>query len=231
MDKANGIYKRNDNRWEARYKKGVGPNGRAIYGAVYGSSREEVEEKRKALIGEPNQQKVPTELNLLILGAGSHGRDVKEIAESLRIFHKIKFLDDEMKGEDIIGTCKEAIRFKNEYTCAIVAIGDNKARKKLSEFLKSINYLLPKLIAPTAVISQNAIIGDGTVIMAQANIGAAAIGSGCILAPGCNISSDVVINAYSRVDTAGVVPKGSNLPKETWVQSGEVYNKANLVLA
>lgn len=59
MGKANGIYKRNDNRWEARYKKGVGPNGRAIYGAVYGSSREEVEEKRKALIGEPNQQKVP----------------------------------------------------------------------------------------------------------------------------------------------------------------------------
>lgn len=146
MGKANGIYKRKDNRWEARYKKGVGPDGRAVYGAVYGYSREEVEEKRKALPDESRLQKAPTELNLLILGAGSHGRDVKEIAESLRIFHKIKFLDDEMKGEDIIDTCEEAIRFRNEYTCEIVAIGNNKIRKKLSEFLKSIHYLYQSLL-------------------------------------------------------------------------------------
>lgn len=225
MGKANGIYQRNDHRWEARYKKGVGPDGRAVYGAVYGASREEVEEKRKALIGEPNENKIPTELNLLILGAGSHGRDVKEIADSLRVFQKISFLDDMVEGEDIIGTCKEAVRFKNEYSCAFVAIGDNKKRKKLIEFLKSMNYVLPKLISPTAVISSNADIGDGTVIMAQANIGAAEIGSGCIIAPGCNISSDTVVSQYSRIDTAGVVPKGSKLPAGTWVESGCVYSK------
>lgn len=225
MGKSNGIYQRNDHRWEARYKKGVGPNGRAIYGSVYGSSREEVEEKRRLLVGDPDEQKVPTELNLLILGAGSHGRDVKEIAESLRIFQNIKFLDDNATGEDVIGTCKEAMRFRNTYSCAIVAIGDNKKRKKLIEFLKSMNYLLPKLVAPTAVVSQNAVIGDGTVIMAQANIGAAEIGSGCIIAPGCNISSDTVVGQYSRIDTAGVVPKGANLPAGTWVESGCVYSK------
>ena len=224
MGRANGIYQRKDNRWEARYKKGIGPNGRAIYGAVYGSSREEVEEKRKALIGDHTEQKVPTELNLLILGAGSHGRDVKEIAESLHIFQKIRFLDDEVEGNEIIGTCREAMRFKNEFACAIVAIGDNKKREKLTEFLRSMNYLMPKLVSPTAVISQYAVIGDGTVIMSQANIGAAEIGSGCIIAPGCNISSDTVISQYSRIDTAGVVPKGSKLPAGTWVESGSVYS-------
>ena len=41
MGKANGIYQRSDHRWEARYKKGVAPNGRAIYGSVYGATREE----------------------------------------------------------------------------------------------------------------------------------------------------------------------------------------------
>lgn len=225
MGKANGIYLRKDNRWEARYKKGIGPNGRATYGAVYGSSREEVEEKRNALIGNRNLQKVPTELNLLILGAGSHGRDVKEIAESLRIFQNIKFLDDEVEGEDIIGSCREALCFRNRYSCAIVAIGDNDKRRKLTEFLKSMNYLLPKLVSPTAVISQNAVIGDGTVIMSQANVGAAEIGSGCIIAPGCNISSDTVIGDYSRIDTAGVIPKGVVLPASTWVESGNVYSK------
>jgi hypothetical protein len=223
VGKANGIYQRNDNRWEARYKKGVGTDGRAVYGAVYGSTREEVEKKRRALLGETEKQTVPTELNLLILGAGSHGRDVKEIAESLRVFQKISFLDDNVEGEDIIGTCEDAIKFRNEYACAFVAIGDNKKRKKLIEYVKSVNYLLPRLIAPTAVVSLHAIIGDGTVIMSQANIGVANVGSGCILASGCNVASDTIIDDYSRIDTASVVPKGKHLPKATWVKSGEVF--------
>jgi UDP-N-acetylbacillosamine N-acetyltransferase len=225
VGKANGIYQRSDNRWEARYKKGVGPNGRAVYGAVYGSSREEVEEKRRALIGEPEEEKVPTELNLLILGAGSHGRDVKEIAESLRIFQKISFLDDNVEADDVIGTCKDAMRFRGDYACAFVAIGDNRKRKKLMEYVKSMNYLLPRLIAPTAVVSPYAVIGDGTVVMSQANVGASKIGSGCILAPSCNISSDVIISDYCRIDTVGVVTKGKKLLIGTWVKSGEVFGK------
>jgi UDP-3-O-[3-hydroxymyristoyl] glucosamine N-acyltransferase len=104
-----------------------------------------------------------------------------------------------------------------------VAIGDNKKRKKLIEYVKSMNYLLPRLIAPTAVVSLHAIIGDGTVIMSQANIGVANVGSGCILASGCNVASDTIIDDYSRIDTASVVPKGKHLPKATWVKSGEVF--------
>jgi len=223
MERANGIYQRKDNRWEARYKKGIGPNGRAIYGSVYGSSREEVEKKRSELVGNSPTCYVPTELNLLILGAGSHGRDVKEIAESLHIFQKIRFLDDKVEAEDVIGKCKDAIRFKGEYSCAIVAIGDNKKRKKLADFLISMNYILPKLVSPTAIISQNAIVGNGTVIMSQANIGASEIGGGCIIAPGCNVSSDTTINQYSRVDTAAVIPKGARLPAGSWIKSGTVY--------
>ena len=217
------VYKRKDGRWEARYKKGIGPNGRAIYGAVYAATREEVEQKRDEKIAELEHMQSRTQLNLLILGAGSLGNDVKEIAESLRVFQKIHFLDDHAEGDDIIGTWEDAKKLRGEYACAFVAIGDNRKRQHMIEKLMEINYLLPKIISPTAVVSRNATIGDGTVIMAQANIGAAEIGNGCIVAAGCNISSDTVINNYSRIDTAGVVPKGENVPSGTWVTSGEVY--------
>ena len=43
-----------------------------------------------------------------------HGHSVKEIAESLRVFQKISFLDDHVAGEDIIGKCEDVMKFKDE---------------------------------------------------------------------------------------------------------------------
>ena len=43
--KGENIYKRKDNRWEARYIKARGENGRAIYGYCYGKTYREVKKK------------------------------------------------------------------------------------------------------------------------------------------------------------------------------------------
>lgn len=223
MEKTKGVYKRTDGRWEARYKKGVGPDGRAKYGAVYGSSKEEVIKRRADII--PDTTVYPMELNLLILGAGSHGRDVMEIAESLHIFNKISFLDDNIEGENIIGKCTDAVDFRTEYPCAFVAIGDNKKRKKLATYLKTHHFLIPKLVATNATISSNATIGEGTVIMSLANLGSVKIGNNCIIAPSCTVSTDVEIEDNVRIDTGAIVARDSYIPSNTWVKSGEIYNK------
>ena len=47
------VYLRKDVRWEARYKKGVSPEGKTIYGAVYGSTKEEVLKRRSLITGAP----------------------------------------------------------------------------------------------------------------------------------------------------------------------------------
>lgn len=39
------IYKRKDGRWEGRYKKGVAPNGKTVYGSCYGKTYSDVKEK------------------------------------------------------------------------------------------------------------------------------------------------------------------------------------------
>lgn len=225
MGKANGIYQRSDHRWEARYKKGVAPNGRAIYGSVYGATREEAAQKRYELTGKGEEAPVSTELNLLILGAGSHGRDVMEIAESLQVFNKISFLDDYVEGDKIIGKCSEALKYKQEYPCAFVAIGDNKKRKKYAKYLKDCNFLVPKLISPRAFISSGAKIGEGTVVMAQANLGSVDIGKFCIIAPSSTINSDSVIKDYARVDSGAIIAREEVLQENTWVKSGEIYSK------
>ena len=219
-----GIYKRNEGRWEARYKKGVDENGRALYASVYAKTREEVIEKRKLKIGlmSPDEASLH-EMNLLILGAGMHGRDVYEIAYSLHVFKKISFLDDNAVGDNIIGKCTEALRFKREYPCAFVAIGDNKKRRKYAEILKNCGFLMPSIVSPAASISSKATIGEGVAILPQVTVSEATIGDFCILASNSLVNGGAEVGAYSHVDCGGIVRKGRKVPKETHIKDGTIF--------
>lgn len=222
-EKIKGVYKRNDGRWEARYVKGYSENGRAMYGAVYGQTKEDVIKKRNDIFcvgGEETQP--PVRMNLLILGAGSHGQSVKEIAESLRVFQKISFLDDKETGEEIIGKCSDALKFKDEYPCAFVAIGDNEVRRKYATFLKDCNFLIPNIISLAANISKDAKIGEGVVIMPQSTVGNAEIGDFCILASNSLVNYGCTIGAYCHIDCGGIILKGNTLKNGTTVESGKV---------
>lgn len=219
------VYKRKDGRWEARYIKGYGSNGKPVYGSLYGRTKESVIARRNKKLGistDEQGQSKQNNMNLLILGAGSHGQSVKEIAENLRLFKKIAFLDDNQEGEDVIGKFIDAIKLKSEYPCAFVAIGDNKLRKKYAKYLKESGFLIPNIVSPAAEISKDAIIGEGVAIMPRATISNAEIGDFCILESNSLINFGCKIGECSRIDSGGIVSKGYNLPKETLVKTGEV---------
>lgn len=228
MTKERLVYERKDGRWEARYKKGISEQGKTIYGSVYGESREEVIRKRAALTFESSQERIsyPTQLNLLILGAGSHGKNVKEIAESLRVFKKISYLDDKATGEDILGKCKDALMFRSEYGCAFVAIGNNELRKKYAGFLKERKFILPNIISPAATVSPNAKLGEGIAILPQSTVNESEIGDFCILASNSLVNNGVKLGAYSHIDCGGIVLKNTKVPEGTTVESGEIYGKS-----
>ena len=225
------VYQRKDGRWEARYKKGISSEGKTLYGAVYGSSREEVIQKRSIITKEKSDVMpiLPTHLNLLILGAGSHGRNIKEIAESLRIFKKISFLDDKVTGEDILGKCKDALDFRGEYGCAFVAIGDNEMRKKYARFLKERKFILPNIISPAATVSPKAKLGEGIAILPQSTVGETEIGDFCILSSNSLVNIDCRVGSFCHVDCGGIILKDSRVPDGTWVKSGEIFSNNGVV--
>lgn len=224
MSKANEkyVYKRSDGRWEARYVKGYSCEGRPVYAAVYGKTKAEVITRREALVGTSEEKKVPTQLNLLILGAGTHGSDIKEIAEGLRIFKKISFLDDKIERADVIGKCKDALKFRDEYSCAFIAIGDNKVRKKYAKFLKERNFLMPNIISPMASVSPNAILGEGIGILPQSSVGAAQIGDFCIVSTNGSVATDAIVNSFCHVDCGGMVLKDAVVPEGRKINAGEI---------
>lgn len=125
MQNIKGIYE-HGNRWEARFKVGVDEKtGRAKYRSVYAQSRDDVIAKRNAILGEFFEAEKPKALgqpNLLILCDGMLGRDVYDIAASLRVFKKLSFLDDVAVGVDIIGRCSDLFKFMDLHLLPLVII-------------------------------------------------------------------------------------------------------------
>lgn len=210
MRTGDNIRQRTDGRFEARYIKGRDSKGHAVYGYCYGKTWEEAAQKREEIIFRAVSAR---ELNLLILGAGSHGREVRELAESLRVFRKISFLDDEKP--EAIGPCKMLGRYVGEYPAAIPAVGDQTLRMRWIGELARAGFILPVLIHPRAMISTSAKIGYGTVVCAQAIIGAGAdIGRGCIISSGATVDRDVTVPDGTYVGCGQAITSNIQIDRE-----------------
>lgn len=203
MRTGSNIRQRADGRFEARYTKARDERGRIIYGYCYGKTYEEAAGKREAALA---ARRTVREMNLLILGAGAHGRTVRELAESLRMFPKIAFLDDDPKNTQALAPCGECSRFREEYPLAIAAVGDQDLRLRWIRMLAREGFVLPVLIHPSAVISPSAQIEYGSVIEARATIGPGAqIGAGSVIASGATVDRGVVLPEGSMVRCGQVV--------------------------
>ena len=204
MRTGNNIRQRTDGRFEARYPKGRDQRGRIIYGCCYGRTYEEAAQKREDIL----RQACPVrEMNLLILGAGSHGTELRELARSLNVFRRVEFLDDD-PAKGALGPCGHLEQYVREFPIAIPAVGNQALRMRWMAELVQAGFVLPVLIHPTAVVSTNAVIGYGSVVAARATVGpGAVIGKGCILSSGATIGRNTELPDWTLVDCGQVIAK------------------------
>lgn len=208
MSQGGGIRLRTDGRFEARYVKGRDQRGRAVYASCYGRTYEEAEQKRAEAL-----RRTVRELNLLILGAGSHGQEVMELARSLNVFRRIGFLDDRKSG--VVGTCSRLKRYQEEWPAAVAAVGDWTVRRRWLEELAGAGFVLPVLIHPSATVSPSAEIGYGTVVCARAVIGPGAkVGRGCIISSGAAIDRNAEVPEGTHIQCGQAVTAGTRIDEE-----------------
>lgn len=136
---------------------------------------------------------------LIIWGAAGHGKAVLDIVRATGVFREIAFVDDACAAPGAcFFDCEVLSAFEGiemlkarGHRCFVVAIGDNRARKRC--FQEGVNRGLEPalLIHPSAVVSASARIGGGTVVMPHVVINAAAeIGCNCILNTGVIVEHD-----------------------------------------
>lgn len=173
---------------------------------------------------DPLEEKMQTrQMNLLILGAGSHGHAVYELAEKLGVFQKIAFLDDKITGDHVIGRVEDCERYVKEYPLCFIAIGQNQRRRELAERATAAGFIIPRLISADTSVARGVKIGRGTIIMPQATVHTGAvIGDFCIIASNALISFNATVGDYAHCDCASVVMKDCAVPEMAMIQSGDI---------
>ncbi len=159
-------------------------------------------------------------MSFYIIGAGGHAKVITEIAELANL--KVDgYLDDNFSekqfsfdGIYFVGPIKELSSGES-----IIAIGDNKIRKFISDEYNHINW--KKLFHPRAIVSNSALIGVGTVIMAGAIIQpGVTIGRHCIINTGACVDHDCVIDDFCHIGPNAALAGGVRIGEGAFVGIG-----------
>lgn len=170
--------------------------------------------------------------NIIIIGAGGHSRSVIDILESLNEYKILGLVDNQLKpgsvvGEyTVIGSDLDLKKLQTSSKFAFIAIGQIKnpfLRSEIYKNLRKLDFDLPIVISPSAIVSDKSEIGDGTVVMNGAIINAGAkIGSNCIINTGAIVEHDVNIGDNTHISTNSVINGNASVGKFTFVGSGSV---------
>jgi len=163
---------------------------------------------------------------LAILGASGHGKVVADAAE-LCGWQEIVFYDDAWPEKSqlgcwiIKGNTASLLQSLSAFDGVIVAIGDNHIRAaKISE-LSDKGAALVSMIHPSAMISQYAKIGAGSVVFANVVVNVDAnIGAGVILNTACTIDHDCKLGDAVHISPGANIAGGVSIGSRSWVGIG-----------
>ena len=159
---------------------------------------------------------------LLILGAGGFGHMIQETARLLG-YEEVVFLDDAVKGADVIGKCCDYKAFLNEYDTAVAALGDSGMRLYWTEKLMEAGYQVPAIIHPSAVVSPSAVIGNGSFIMQSAIVNTnTVVEHGVLVNSGAVVDHDSRVGCGAHIGLGSVVKANCVIPSRKKVEEGEV---------
>ncbi len=113
-------------------------------------------------------------MKVVLVGAGTYGQVYLSYLREHTDFEIAGFLDDNpalvgntIKNIPVLGTTTDLIKYKIMGIEGIfVPIGNNIARVRILEQAKAIGLATPNFIHPTAIISKDALVGEGVYILA-----------------------------------------------------------------
>lgn len=183
--------------------------------------------------------------NVVIFGAGGHGKVIADILERKEEYNLLGFLDggkevdSEFFGYGVLGD-ESYLKDNNVYGC-IVAIGDNWIRSVVVEkiLIVSPNITFINAIHPSAQIGRCVSLGSGNVVMANSIINSdTEIGNHCIIntkssighdnsvgnyvtfAPGTTVGGNGSFGDFSTISLGANIIHGINIGEHTVIGAG-----------
>ena len=147
-------------------------------------------------------------MDIVIVGAGGHGKVVLDIFRAEGRARPIGFVDadtsiagKQVGGVPVLGPINLLPRLRQQKVAgAIVAIGDHRTRLRYASILREHGFELVNAIHPTACISPTASIGENVVVAARA-----------VICTDARVEDSVIINTGAIVDHECIVEQGAHI--------------------
>jgi sugar O-acyltransferase (sialic acid O-acetyltransferase NeuD family) len=186
------------------------------------------------------------------LGAGGHGRVIADIIARSGDYVLHAWLDQDPKlhdttvsGSNVVGEDSMlAELYSNEIRCAFIglgSIGDASLRRNIAAHAFKTGFTLPVITDPTALVSVDSEVAEGTCIFPHAIVNPGchirrcsiintratvehdcSIGEFCHLAPGSIIGGDCTIGNGTHVGIGAVVKEGITIGGNVIIGAGAV---------
>lgn len=167
--------------------------------------------------------------DIIIIGAGGNSKVIIDIIKSIN--HKkdeftiLGILDDSPEKESLMG-CKvlgpvsEALKYQDrQSTFFINGIGDNGTRARITEKYPELRYIT--VIHPSAIISGDVEVGEGSVVMAGAIINTGtSVGRCCIINTGSVIEHDNRLGNFVHVASGSTTAGNVRIGDRTMLGTG-----------
>jgi len=158
---------------------------------------------------------------MYIFGASGHGKVIASILADSNINIK-GFIDDNPKRKSLMGLpifhSKEMKTIPIEKL--VIAIGNNKIRKQISERLENDFF---SVIHTSAIYSKTNKIKKGTVVCPNTVINAETIiGAHCIINTGTIVEHDCILENFVHISPNATIAGGVNIGEGTHVGAGAV---------
>jgi sugar O-acyltransferase (sialic acid O-acetyltransferase NeuD family) len=158
---------------------------------------------------------------MLLYGASGHAKVIIDCLEASKVSIDGIFDDDINKKKlleyDVLGSYDDNLLKNKEI---IIAIGNNKIRKRLSDEIK---HQFGQTAHPTAIIQRNVIIGEGTIVLHHAIVQSSSkIGNHVIINTKASIDHDCIIQDYVHLAPNATLCGGIVVGEGTLIGAGAV---------
>jgi sugar O-acyltransferase (sialic acid O-acetyltransferase NeuD family) len=141
-------------------------------------------------------------MDLILIGAGGHGKVVLDILQCEGKHRVVGFLDADaslhgstVAGVAVLGGINQLLKLRSQKVRgAIVSIGDNRIRQQYAKEAADAGLELVQAIHPRAIVARSAKIGKNVVIAA-----------GAVVCPDVVIGDSSIINTGAIVDHESVI--------------------------
>jgi sugar O-acyltransferase (sialic acid O-acetyltransferase NeuD family) len=176
-----------------------------------------------------------TQADLVLVGGGVHARACLDVIRAegrfrvVGIADKPEMLGTTVLGVPVIGTDEDLPAMTARGLKFLVALGQIRTpepRKRLYSTLKRLGLKLPTIVAPTAYVSPDAEVGEGSIVMHMAVVGPGArVGVNCIVNSCALVEHNAIVGDHCHVATGALLNGGCLVADETFIGSGAVLRQ------